>query len=317
MNPDLLEQSVAPHRSLSRWLLRLYPEAFRVRHGDEWLAAYDRYRADARYASPVVGRLRFMRDLSLDLARSSTDLWLQELTAPALATARCTPNGGSTMASLSAFPTPTAHQRFKQSFGSTLWASMVGATALHFLVLNFFPNLTAASLVTDATSMEVVAAIDIPLPEPPADLVRPAAPVIAADAVAVTLTLPDASALWEAAPQLPPPPTQAADPGAAYSLLTPSMVAPSIKNRGEVARALEREYPSLLRDAGIGGTVHVLFYVNAQGGVDDAQVQTSSGHSALDTAALRVAQVIQFSPAINRDQAVGVVVAFPIRFEVR
>ena len=94
------------------------------------------------------------------------------------------------------------------------------------------------------------------------------------------------------------------------------MVAPSMKNRDEVARALQREYPALLRDAGIGGTVHVLFLVGVDGTVDEARVQTSSGHTALDGAALRVARVVQFSPAYNRDQAVAVMVAFPIRFEV-
>ena len=53
------------------------------------------------------------------------------------------------MTVLQPYPNPTAHQRFKQSFSSTLWASIVGATVLHFLVLNFFPSLTAASVSLD------------------------------------------------------------------------------------------------------------------------------------------------------------------------
>ena len=304
-------------RTLPEWLLCLYPEAFRRRHGDEWLAAYAHFRAGARYHSRLGGRLRFARDVTIDVVRSALDLWMQELSDPHLATAQPSPYGGSPMTQLPAFPSATAHQRFKQGFSNRLWASMVGATVLHFLVLNFFPSLNAESLATERTLTEVVPAIDVPLPEPPDDVVRPAAPIVAADAAAVSLTLPETSELWGAAPELPPPPTQAADPDTRYSLLTPSMVAPSVKNRDEVARALQREYPALLRDAGIGGTAHVLFLVNADGGVDEARLQTSSGHGALDAAALRVAQIIQFSPAINRDQAVAVMVAFPIRFEVR
>ena len=97
-------------------------------------------------------------------------------------------------------------------------------------------------------------------------------------------------------------------------VFTPYTVKPDYINGGEVHAALEREYPPLLRDAGIGGTVIVWFFIDEEGVVRNQQVQTSSGHQALDDAALRVAPVFRFTPALNRDQAVPVWVQLPITF---
>ena len=98
---------------------------------------------------------------------------------------------------------------------------------------------------------------------------------------------------------------------------TPYTVAPDILNRNEVVRAMEREYPPLLRDAGIGGTVIVYFLIDEEGIVEQFQIFESSGHQALDDAALAVADVYRFSPALNRDKRVPVWVSFGITFQVR
>ena len=98
---------------------------------------------------------------------------------------------------------------------------------------------------------------------------------------------------------------------------TPFTTAPVMKNRAEVARALEREYPPLLRDAGVGGRVIVWIRLDEQGNVEDVQINSSSGQPALDQAAIRVGQVIEFSPAMNRDRQVPVWVSIPIAFQVR
>ncbi|MCJ7627905.1 MAG: TonB family protein [Longimicrobiales bacterium] len=95
---------------------------------------------------------------------------------------------------------------------------------------------------------------------------------------------------------------------------TPFTVKPDIRNRADVARALEREYPPLLRDAGIGGTVNVWFYIDETGKVARVQVDKSSGHKALDDAALRVSTVIEFTPALNKDKPVPVWISLPISF---
>jgi len=98
---------------------------------------------------------------------------------------------------------------------------------------------------------------------------------------------------------------------------TPFTVAPTLKNRDEVARALEREYPPMLRDAGIGGSVNVWLFIDEQGQVQDVRINKSSGFEALDDAALRVGSRMEFTPALNRDEKVFVWVSIPITFQVR
>jgi len=95
---------------------------------------------------------------------------------------------------------------------------------------------------------------------------------------------------------------------------TPFEVAPAVQNRDEIRAALEAAYPPVLKEAGIAGNVLVWVYIDEAGTVSDVRLNRSSGHDALDQAGLRVAQVMQFSPALNRDKAVAVWVAIPITF---
>ena len=97
---------------------------------------------------------------------------------------------------------------------------------------------------------------------------------------------------------------------------TPMTDRPQLTNNAEVARALDDVYPPLLRDAGIGGTVNVWFLIDEEGRVHSTQINKTSGHDALDRAALHVADVMEFTPAYNRDQRVPVWVALDIAFEV-
>ncbi len=100
-------------------------------------------------------------------------------------------------------------------------------------------------------------------------------------------------------------------------VFTPYTVGPKILNKTDVIRAMERDYPSLLRDAGIGGTTVVYFFIDAEGKVRDTRVWKSSGRPELDSAAVRVSSVYRFAPAMNRDKPVPVWVQFPITFLVR
>lgn len=96
---------------------------------------------------------------------------------------------------------------------------------------------------------------------------------------------------------------------------TPFTEAPVILNRNEVVATMVREYPPLLRDAGIGGTARIYFFINEEGSVEQVRLDESSGHEALDTAALNVAGAFRFSPALNDDEAVPAWVSFPITFQ--
>ncbi len=91
-------------------------------------------------------------------------------------------------------------------------------------------------------------------------------------------------------------------------------VRPRLLNDEEVKRALEREYPALLKDAGIGGTTEVHLFVGETGRVENALVKETSGHVALDEAALKTVRVGRFSPAMNRDKVVAVWLSMDITF---
>lgn len=109
-----------------------------------------------------------------------------------------------------------------------------------------------------------------------------------------------------------------ADPDlSAQPTFTPYTVAPQILNRDEVVRTMTEQYPALLRDAAIGGTVRVYFFIDRDGIVRDTRLDRSSGFEPLDRAALAVAGVYRFSPALNGDEPVPVWVSFPITFQVR
>jgi TonB family protein len=96
---------------------------------------------------------------------------------------------------------------------------------------------------------------------------------------------------------------------------TPMTVRPALKNPDEVREALDRLYPPLLKESGIGGVVNVWFFIDREGVVRKTRLRARSGHEALDQAALAVAEVMEFTPAYNREQRVPVWVALDIRFE--
>lgn len=98
---------------------------------------------------------------------------------------------------------------------------------------------------------------------------------------------------------------------------TPFTVRPDLVNETAVMRALEREYPRTLRDAGIGGTVNVRFFIDAEGVVRRILVANPSGHEEFDSAALRVARVFRFSPARDVDEPVPAWIAIPVTFQTR
>jgi TonB family protein len=64
----------------------------------------------------------------------------------------------------------------------------------------------------------------------------------------------------------------------------------------DISELVVRNYPPLLRAAGIGGTVRVQARVHPDGKVDGYQVTASSGHQALDEAGLRVVRAMRILP---------------------
>ena len=217
-----------------------------------------------------------------------------------------------------AIPHETANDRFKKSFNTWFWGSVLAATAVHFAMFIFWPTLTAEDVSFDS---EELVAIELPpeieIPPPPQAISRPATPVIAAADISEDITIAPTTFEDNPVEELPPPPDEEAVDISAAPTFTPYTVRPDLTNEREVQRALEREYPPILRDAGIGGTVNVHFFIDEEGMVQRTLVAQTSGHASLDEAALRVANVFRFTPALNLDKIVPVWIAIPITFQTR
>lgn len=211
---------------------------------------------------------------------------------------------------------PSANDRLKASESPRFWASLIAATVLHVVVFAAWPDMRTEVLAAARDATEVIRLPEVEVPPPPEALPRPLGPVVASPDVSVDV-VPEVPE-WRDVPDLPPPPDQdgvaASDGSPAF---VPYTLAPRVLNPDQVRRVLEREYPATLRDAGLGGTVQVLFHVDEDGAVVEARVDASSGFESLDAAALRVADATRFSPARNRDRVVAVWIRMPIVFRVR
>lgn len=211
-----------------------------------------------------------------------------------------------------------ANERFKGRFQSIFWTSIILATGAHFSAFAFWPEFTADDF---SFTIEELTAIELPpevvIPPPPQQIARPATPVMAAADIADDITIAPTTFEMNPVDELPPPPSleQVVVLGDAPTF-TPFTVAPSILNREEIIDAMRAQYPPLLRDAGIGGEVRVFFFIDAEGSVQSTRIDETSGHKQLDDAALAVANLYRFSPALNRDEKVPVWVSFPIQFKV-
>jgi len=229
----------------------------------------------------------------------------------------------------------SANSVFKRRADRYIWPSLVVAAALHYAVLAGLPWMARADIQAydgaPPTSEELallppiqLAATSAPLPRPPAPISDPPRidvstvdfpvfePEPIPDPPPIEESLPPADALPRPVATPEPPATALGD-----DRFIPSRVPPDLRNRAEVRRALERYYPQRLINAGIGGTVMMMFWIDETGTVVRYEIQSSSGIRELDDAAARVVEVMRFSPLLQNGQGVPVVVALPITFEAR
>lgn len=87
---------------------------------------------------------------------------------------------------------------------------------------------------------------------------------------------------------------------------------PEVTNAREIQRTMGREYPPLLRDAGIGGRVVLRLSVDEAGAVQRVALEESSTHRALDEVAVELARMVRFKPAERAGEAVPVLISVPL-----
>jgi TonB family protein len=92
---------------------------------------------------------------------------------------------------------------------------------------------------------------------------------------------------------------------------------PRPTNIQDLRRQLERNYPPLLRDARVTGTVQVRMRVMEDGSVDASSIQvTSSSHDQFNDPTIRSVQRLRFRPAKVNGRPVKVWVELPIQWTV-
>lgn len=213
-----------------------------------------------------------------------------------------------------------ANDRFKRRFDDVLWGSIAVAALVHGLVFGMWPRMATADVSFDVGELDMVELPpEIVIPPPPEVISRPAMPVVSDAVIDEEITIAETTFAENPALNVPPPPTKAAvdEDIARAPVFVPHTVSPRVLNKAEVVRAAERNYPSLLRDAGIGGSVEVWFLLDLDGSVLKTQLKTPSRYEALNEAALRVAAVMRFSPAYNLNRTVQVWASQSIVFQPR
>ena len=213
--------------------------------------------------------------------------------------------------------TLTANQRFKGSYRLFAATAILASVVVHFVAFEFFPKMHAADF--DLVSDEL-AAIELPpevrIPPPPEAIIRPARPRVSADVLDEDITI--AATTFEenpAAELAPPPPDVEVDPSE-QPVYVDRDIEPRLLNGPEMLRLLERLYPRLLKEAGIGGEILMWVWVDEQGKPTRSQINQSSGYPQLDDTALAIVERMEFSPAMLRDKPIGVWIGQPISFSV-
>ncbi|HUF14025.1 MAG TPA: energy transducer TonB [Longimicrobiales bacterium] len=73
-------------------------------------------------------------------------------------------------------------------------------------------------------------------------------------------------------------------------------------------------YPDELWDEGVEGQAVVMVHVTTEGAVDSVYVRSTSGHEAMDSAAVAGARELRFEPGRRGADPVEVWVRLPVRF---
>jgi TonB family protein len=91
---------------------------------------------------------------------------------------------------------------------------------------------------------------------------------------------------------------------------------PELSNKASIGKIMERFYPRLLKDAGIGATVLTQFVVEADGTVSPGTAKVlESENDQLSDATLKAIALLRFRPGRYKGQNVRVVIQMPIMWQ--
>ena len=112
-----------------------------------------------------------------------------------------------------------------------------------------------------------------------------------------------------------PAPEPEPEPEFAYELAVLERQ-PALSNQGTIASVMERLYPRILQDAGIGGTVVMQFVIEPDGTVDMSSVKViDSPHEQLSDASIKAVERFRFRPGRYKGENVRVLIQMPITWQ--
>ncbi|MBA4158428.1 MAG: TonB family protein, partial [Gemmatimonadetes bacterium] len=159
-----------------------------------------------------------------------------------------------------------------------------------------------------------------PPPPPKTETARAEIPSAVPDVkVALSLTQQHArdgypAPAWD---EIQPKLTPVAAPQPSSRVVSSPEIAPELNNRAAVVRLLDFTYPSILRDRQIGGKVMLSLLIDEAGTVIESNLRSSSGHSLLDDAAVRIGRSMSFTPAQHQGRQVRTRVEIPLVFDAQ
>lgn len=211
----------------------------------------------------------------------------------------------------------TANDLLKQRSESWLPRAITIAVLLHVAVFTLSPDMTTAEDAAVKPDMDVIIPKKLDLPDAPPPIERPATPIVGSIEIDPQVTISSTDPDTYRMDSLPPLSRLDVGERDEFKRFVPTMVAPQLTNADEVERELRRTYPSILRDAGIGGDVDVNLWLDENGVIVKAEIGRGSGYELLDEAALKVVDAMRLTPAQNRGLPVRVIVTVPVRFRVQ
>ncbi|HEX3429352.1 MAG TPA: TonB family protein [Rhizomicrobium sp.] len=177
-------------------------------------------------------------------------------------------------------------------------AIYVVATGLSFSVVRMIPHIVQAEVFqTPPPKVQ-------PVILPPTQLVKPVTASVPPPEIQIQTPQPQPQITVAKMPPHPvmPAPVQTAAAPAPPSPPKPQGISAPVSIGG--SHSCENEYPPSAQRLSQEGTTTIKFTVTTDGAVSDVQVVGSSGHDALDQAAIRCASSWRYKPALENGQPV-------------